>query len=289
MCLTCGCSRLAPSKSVDIAALSFASPSSTPSSTSSTSSTAPASSSPAASSSSSSTAPPVRPAPPTRQTVQLEHALTAKNDAQAGALRDRFARQRIFALNLLSSPGAGKTTLLERTLTDVGDALGISVIEGDQETSRDAERLRASGRRVVQVNTGAGCHLDADMITRALAVLEPADDSSVVVENVGNLVCPALFDLGERHKVVVFSVTEGEDKPIKYPHMFKAATLLVLNKIDLLPHLRFDVDACLAFVREVNPRVPVLLLSATSGQGLDAWYDWLRAEKQKIHAAGGGR
>lgn len=253
MCLTCGCGRLSPTRNVDVGALSFA-PTKEPA---------------------------VRPEPPSSTTIALEHALTAKNDGLATSLRQRFARQRILALNLLSSPGAGKTTLLERTLADVGADLDIAVVEGDQETSRDAERLRKSGRKVVQVNTGAGCHLDAAMIGRALDVLDPKDDSTVVVENVGNLVCPALFDLGEHKKVVIFSVTEGEDKPLKYPHMFKAASTLVLSKIDLLPHLRFDVDQCLQFAREVNPNIEVLLLSATTGQGLPEWYAWLKQQKQE--------
>lgn len=152
----------------------------------------------------------------------------------------------------------------------------ISVIEGDQETTRDAERIRATGARVVQINTGSGCHLDADMLSRGLTQLDPPSRSLVFIENVGNLVCPSLFDLGERAKVVILSVTEGEDKPLKYPHMFRAAELMLLNKIDLLPHLRFDVDRCLADARRVNPGIEILQVSATRGDGMSGWYEWLR-------------
>lgn len=203
--------------------------------------------------------------------------MLAKNDRLAERNRGWLAGRGIFALNLMSSPGAGKTTLLERTLRDLAGRLPISVIEGDQETTRDAERIRATGARVVQINTGSGCHLDADMLSRGLTQLDPPSHSVVFVENVGNLVCPSLFDLGERAKAVILSVTEGEDKPLKYPHMFRAAELMLLNKIDLLPHLTFDVERCLADARRVNPRIEILQVSATRGDGMDAWYDWLRA------------
>ena len=213
--------------------------------------------------------------------ITLEQDILAKNDVLAARNRDWFAAHGILAVNLMSSPGAGKTTLLERTIRDVGDELGLSVIEGDQETLLDAERIRAAGCAAVQINTGSGCHLDAEMLARGLRELQPADRSLVMIENVGNLVCPALFDLGERAKVVIMSVTEGADKPLKYPQMFRAGQVLVLNKIDLLPHLEFDVDRCVDLATSVNPDLTVLPLSATRGDGLDAWYSWLRAQ----HAA----
>ena len=207
-------------------------------------------------------------------TLELEVAVLAKNDELAQANRRRLAEHRIIALNLMSSPGAGKTTLLERTIAGLGRP--VSVIEGDQETLFDAERIRRAGARAVQVNTGAGCHLDAAMVARALDELRPADDSILVVENVGNLVCPALFDLGEQRKVVVISVTEGDDKPLKYPHMFAAADLVVLNKTDLLPYVDFDTERLTRDARRVNPHVRVLPVSARTGENLEAWFDWVR-------------
>ncbi len=209
-------------------------------------------------------------------TVTLEADVLAKNNRLAERNRGWFEGRNILALNLVSSPGAGKTTLLERTLTDLAGELPISVVEGDQATVRDAERIRATGARVVQINTGTGCHLEADMLARALRTLDPPMNSVLMIENVGNLVCPALFDLGERAKVAILSVTEGEDKPLKYPHMFHAAQVMILNKIDLLPHLRFDMAQCIANAREVNPDLHIFALSAITGQGLTAWYDWLR-------------
>ncbi|HEU5250174.1 MAG TPA: hydrogenase nickel incorporation protein HypB, partial [Thermoanaerobaculia bacterium] len=180
--------------------------------------------------------------------------------------------------NLTSSPGSGKTTLLERTIRDLGATLPISVIEGDQETLRDAERIRAAGGRAVQINTGSGCHLDAEMVREGLRRLDPPPRSLVMIENVGNLVCPALFDLGERAKVVIVSVTEGEDKPLKYPHMFRASSLMIVNKIDLLPYVTFDVDRLLENARRVNPGLSALQVSATRGDGLEEWYGWLRRQ-----------
>jgi hydrogenase nickel incorporation protein HypB len=185
----------------------------------------------------------------------------------------------------VSSPGAGKTTLLERTIRDLKSELPLFVLEGDQATANDGERIRAAGAPAVQINTGTGCHLEADMVARGLMELKPAAGSVVMIENVGNLVCPAMFDLGERTKVVVFSVTEGEDKPLKYPHMFSAAEIMILNKIDLLPHVDFDVEAAVANARAVNPDIAVLRVSARSGAGLDAWYDWLRGERAAARAA----
>jgi hydrogenase nickel incorporation protein HypB len=212
-------------------------------------------------------------------TLHLEQEILAKNNRLAERNRGWFAGRNIVALNLVSSPGAGKTTLLERTIRDLGGELPLYVIEGDQETTRDAERVRAAGCRVVQINTGVGCHLDADMVARGLKQLDPPVNSVVLIENVGNLVCPALFDLGERAKVVIASITDGEDKPIKYPHLFRASEVMLLNKIDLLPYLPFDVDRCLAWARQVNPRLRILQVSATRGDGLSDWYDWLRAQR----------
>jgi hydrogenase nickel incorporation protein HypB len=205
--------------------------------------------------------------------VSLEARVLAKN-ARLAAENRRWLRERgVAAFNVMSSPGAGKTTLLERTIRELGRP--VFVVEGDQATSRDAERIRKAGARAVQVNTGAGCHLDAHMVGHALEELDASRDALVFIENVGNLVCPALFDLGERAKVVVTSVTEGDDKPIKYPHMFRASTLLLINKIDLLPHVSFDVAACVRFAREVNPEVEVIELSATRGDGMGKWCSWL--------------
>jgi hydrogenase nickel incorporation protein HypB len=207
--------------------------------------------------------------------ISLEQNLLAKNDLLAERNRGWLAGRKVRALNMMSSPGAGKTTLLVRTLMELGDRLQAGVIEGDQETSLDAERIRAAGRPVVQINTGAGCHLDADMLRRGLDALDPAMGSTVFIENVGNLVCPALFDLGEAAKVVVVSVTEGDDKPQKYPHMFIAADLVIINKSDLLPYVEFDIDECVRRIRHLNAHAEFLVLSATTGDGVAAWYDWL--------------
>lgn len=215
---------------------------------------------------------------PATRTIRLEQAVLAKNDLAAARVRGWLEGRGVLALNLVSSPGAGKTTLLERTIRDLGGERAIAVIEGDQETENDAIRIRATGVPVVQVNTGTGCHLDAEMIGRALESLEPRAGSLLLIENVGNLVCPALFDLGERAKVVVGSTTEGEDKPLKYPHMFRASRLLLLNKVDLLPHLDFDVERFRANARSVNPAIEILEVSATKATGLDRWYGWLRRE-----------
>jgi len=207
--------------------------------------------------------------------VQIERDILAKNDAHAQRNRAAFAERGIFALNLVSSPGSGKTTLLVATIERLAGRLPVAVIEGDQQTTHDAERIRATGAPALQINTGKGCHLDAAMVEAALARLSPAPESVLMIENVGNLVCPSAFDLGEAHKVVVLSVTEGEDKPLKYPDMFHAASLMLLNKVDLLPHLRFDVERCIGYARRVNPTIEVLQVSGTSGEGLDAWLAWI--------------
>lgn len=218
-------------------------------------------------------------------TVQLEQEILGKNQQLADANRAWFAEQGILTLNLMSSPGSGKTTLLERTLYDLRDELSISVIEGDQATANDAERIRATGCKVLQINTGTGCHLEADMVARGIRELDPPRGSLVMIENVGNLVCPAMFDLGEHAKVVILSVTEGEDKPLKYPHMFRAASLMLLNKVDLSPYLRFDIERCIAFAQEVNPEIQTLRVSAATGEGMEAWYAWLRVQRNRLHSA----
>ncbi|WYW19394.1 hydrogenase nickel incorporation protein HypB [Amycolatopsis coloradensis] len=214
--------------------------------------------------------------PETKRTVLLEQDILAANDLLAENNRGWLAERAIHAVNLMSSPGSGKTTLLERTIRELGREFPMTVIEGDQETVFDADRIRATGCRVIQVNTGAGCHLDADMLAKALRTLDPPNRSTVFIENVGNLVCPALFDLGEGTRTVIMSVTEGADKPGKYPHMFRTADVVLLNKIDLLPYVDFDVDMFLTALTQVNPRSRVLQMSATGGEGMDDWYGWLR-------------
>jgi hydrogenase nickel incorporation protein HypB len=217
--------------------------------------------------------------------LDMETRILEKNDALADQNRAWFAGREILALNLVSSPGAGKTTLLERTIRDLMQELSISVIEGDQATANDGERIRAAGAPAIQVNTGTGCHLEADMVARAVRELRPGAGSLLLIENVGNLVCPAMFDLGEHAKVVILSVTEGEDKPLKYPHMFLAAELMIINKIDLLPHVDFDLSLAASYARDVNPQIEVLSLSARTGEGLDGWYEWLRRECAGMKAA----
>ncbi len=212
--------------------------------------------------------------------VQIEQDILAKNNEYAAANRHYFMQRGILALNLLSSPGSGKTALLTRTINELRDDMSIAVIEGDQQTANDAARIRATGVEAVQINTGKGCHLDGHMVGHAMETLQPKQGSVLFIENVGNLVCPAAFDLGEAHKVVVLSVTEGEDKPIKYPDMFHAADLMILNKIDLLPYLDFDVARCIDFARRVNPGIKVLQVSATNGEGMDNWCQWVRMTQQ---------
>ena len=207
--------------------------------------------------------------------LRIEQDILAKNDAYAAQNRKAFEEKGIFALNLVSSPGAGKTALLVRTIRALGDRFEISVIEGDQQTSHDAERIRATGAPAVQINTGKGCHLDAHMVAHALARLDPPQDAILMIENVGNLVCPAAFDLGEAHKVVVLSVTEGEDKPLKYPDMFRRASLMLLNKIDLLPYLEFDLERCVANAHRTNPGLGIIGVSAVTGEGIPEWLTWL--------------
>lgn len=216
--------------------------------------------------------------------VQIERDILGKNDDLANINRARFAKTRVFALNLVSSPGAGKTSLLVRTISDLKDRQSIAVIEGDQQTSNDAERIRATGIPAIQVNTGKGCHLDASMVGAALDRLPAIDGGLLFIENVGNLVCPAAFDLGEAHKVVVFSTTEGEDKPLKYPDMFAASSLMLINKIDLLTHLDFDLARTVEYARRVNPRIEVLTVSARTGEGMPAFYAWIARHTAAMRA-----
>lgn len=211
--------------------------------------------------------------------VQIERDILDKNGAHAAVNRARLAERGVLALNLVSSPGSGKTTLLVETLKRLGQRMPVAVIEGDQETSRDADRIRATGAPAIQINTGKGCHLDAHQVGHALDALPLAEGAVLFVENVGNLVCPAAFDLGEAHKVAILSVTEGEDKPLKYPDLFQAADLLLVNKIDLLPHLDFDLEACIAAARRVKPNLPVLTVSARTGEGIAQWIAWLEAAR----------
>ncbi|MBL8443554.1 MAG: hydrogenase nickel incorporation protein HypB [Zoogloeaceae bacterium] len=220
------------------------------------------------------------------QMVRIERDILGKNDALAQANRRRLAERGIFALNLVSSPGSGKTTLLVETIRRLAGSVAVSVIEGDQQTEFDAERIRATGAPALQINTGKGCHLDADMIGRALDRLDPPAGSLLLIENVGNLVCPAAFDLGEAHKVVILSITEGEDKPLKYPDMFAAADLMLLSKVDLAPYLDFDIARAIGYAQRVKPSLQTIICSAKSGEGFEAWLDWIRAGLAATRASG---
>lgn len=212
--------------------------------------------------------------------VEIEQNILGKNDEYAHENRHFFTDNGILSLNLVSSPGSGKTTLLTKTITDLKDELSLSVVEGDQQTSNDADRIRETGVPALQINTGKGCHLDAHMVGHALENLKPEQGGVLFIENVGNLVCPAAFDLGEAHKVAILSVTEGEDKPLKYPDMFHASDIMLLNKIDLLPYLDFDVEKCIEYARRVNPSIQILQVSATSGEGMEDWYQWIKMSRQ---------
>ncbi len=215
--------------------------------------------------------------------LEVELDILAANDRYAAENRKFFRQRGIFAVNLVSSPGSGKTTLLVRTIQDLKHRLSFFVVEGDQQTDLDAERIRATGVPAAQVNTGKGCHLDAHMVAHALEELEIAENGVLLIENVGNLICPAPFDLGEAHKVVVLSVTEGEDKPLKYPDIFAAADLMVLNKSDLLAHVSFDADKCEEYARQINPGIGVVRLSALTGDGMESWYDWIDGSRAPSH------
>ncbi len=208
--------------------------------------------------------------------VEVEKDVLYENNMLAQRNRGYFEAKNILALNLVSSPGSGKTSLLERTLTDLKEQFTCYVIEGDQQTSRDADRIHATGTKVAQINTGKGCHLDAHMVLHAVQGMKPTENSILFIENVGNLVCPAMFDLGEKERVVIISVTEGDDKPIKYPDMFHTSTLCIINKTDLLPYVPFSMDKCREYARQVNPNLQFIEVSCTNGDGLPAWYQWLK-------------
>jgi hydrogenase nickel incorporation protein HypB len=218
----------------------------------------------------------------TGRLIQIEQDLLSKNNAYAEKNRAYFKQHNIFTLNLVSSPGAGKTTLLVETIKALQDRFPIAVIEGDQQTERDADRIRATGTPALQINTGRACHLDAHGIGHAVMDLKLKDNSLLAIENVGNLVCPSSFDLGEAHKVVVLSVTEGDDKPIKYPDMFHAADLMLINKMDLLPYVDFDMARCIQYAKQVNPAIEIICLSATKGENLSVWTAWLEERMQAL-------
>ncbi len=220
--------------------------------------------------------------PVSARMVQIERDILGKNNAFAAANRQLFEETGVLALNLVSSPGSGKTTLLAQTITALQEDTPLAVIEGDQQTSLDAERIRAAGAKAIQINTGKGCHLDAQRVQQALGELALPSEALLFIENVGNLVCPAAFDLGEAAKVVILSVTEGEDKPLKYPDMFRAARLMLLNKCDLLPHLQFDVQRVIENARRVNPALEVIQVSAATGHGMAAWLVWLYREHAEV-------
>jgi len=213
-----------------------------------------------------------------KKIVEVEQDILQENNLLAQRNRGFFEGRNILAINLVSSPGSGKTSLLERTLTDLKSELSFAVIEGDQQTSNDADRIHATGTKVTQINTGKGCHLDAHMVLHAVQGMKLVPDSVLFIENVGNLVCPAMFDLGEQERAVVISVTEGDDKPLKYPDMFHSSTLCIINKIDLLPYVKFDVAKAKEYARKVNPQLAFIELSCTTGEGMSQWYDWLKAK-----------
>jgi hydrogenase nickel incorporation protein HypB len=210
--------------------------------------------------------------------IDVEQDILLENNLLAQRNRGYFEGKNILAINLVSSPGSGKTSLLERTLTDLKAELNFAVIEGDQQTANDADRIHATGTKVTQINTGKGCHLDAHMILHAVQGMKLSYDSILFIENVGNLVCPAMFDLGEKERAVVISVTEGEDKPLKYPDMFHSSTLCIINKTDLLPYVKFNVEKAKEYARKVNPALEIIELSCTSGEGMQLWYDWLKSK-----------
>ncbi len=219
--------------------------------------------------------------PHAKTVVEMEQDILQSNNLTAERNRGFFEAKKIFALNLVSSPGSGKTSFLEKTLNDLKEEIPFYVIEGDQQTFQDAQRIEALGTPVIQINTGQGCHLDSDMVHRALKALKPEENSVVMIENVGNLVCPALFDLGESSRIVLISVTEGDDKPIKYPDMFQSADVCVINKIDLLPYVNFNMGKAKEYAKRVNHHLKFFEVSATTGEGMNTWYDWLKNERVK--------
>lgn len=210
--------------------------------------------------------------------VEIEMDVLHQNNLLAARNRGYFDAKNIFVLNLVSSPGSGKTALLERTLTDLKAQIEFAVIEGDQQTANDADRIHATGTKVVQINTGKGCHLDAHMVLHAVQEMNLVNDSILFIENVGNLICPAMFDLGEKERVVIMSVTEGEDKALKYPYMFYSSALCVINKIDLLPYVPFNIEKAKEYLHRINPKLKIIEVSCTSGEGLQQWYNWLKEQ-----------
>ena len=212
------------------------------------------------------------------RTLEVEQDVLSKNNLLAERNRGYFMAKNMLTLNLVSSPGSGKTTLLEKTIRALKDEIPITIIEGDQQTMQDADRIHAAGVPVIQVNTGNGCHLDANMVEHSISELKPQNDSIMFIENVGNLVCPALFDLGEASKVVVISTTEGDDKPLKYPTMFSVSDICIINKIDLSPYVNFDIEKCKSYALKVNPNLTFFEVSATNGDGMEKWYNWLREQ-----------
>jgi hydrogenase nickel incorporation protein HypB len=213
--------------------------------------------------------------------VDIEKDVLHQNNLLAARNRGYFDAKNILAFNLVSSPGSGKTTLLERTLSDLKGQIEFAVVEGDQQTTNDADRIHATGTKVVQINTGKGCHLDAHMILHAVQGMKLVNDSVLFIENVGNLVCPAMFDLGEKERVVIISVTEGEDKPLKYPDMFYSSTVCVINKIDLLPYVPFNIEKAREYILRINPKLKIIEVSCTTGEGLPQWYSWLKEQIPK--------
>ena len=215
--------------------------------------------------------------------IEVQQDILQHNDLMAARNRGYFEAKDLFVLNLVSSPGSGKTSLLEKTLADLKDQFDFAVIEGDQQTLQDANRIDALKIPVIQINTGKGCHLESDMVYDAVKQLKPKDASILMIENVGNLVCPSMFDLGERKRVVIISTTEGEDKPLKYPDMFLSSDICVINKIDLLPYLNFDLEKLKSYAIQVNPKLKFFEVSATSGEGMETWYQWLRKEQNDLN------
>jgi len=218
--------------------------------------------------------------------IDVERDILHQNNLLAERNRGYFDAKNILCLNLVSSPGSGKTSLLEKTLTDLKGELDFVVIEGDQQTTNDADRIHATGTKVTQINTGKGCHLDSHMIFHALQGLKPKENSILFIENVGNLVCPAMFDLGEKERVVIMSVTEGDDKPLKYPDMFHTSTLCIINKTDLLPYVPFDINKAKENAKKVNHKLEIIEVSCTSGEGLSQWYNWLKSKVPLPEMAG---
>ncbi len=221
-----------------------------------------------------------------RTIIDVERDILHQNNLLAERNRGYFDAKNILCLNLVSSPGSGKTSLLEKTLTDLKRELDFVVIEGDQQTTNDADRIHATGTKVTQINTGKGCHLDSHMIFHALQGLKPKENSVLFIENVGNLVCPAMFDLGEKERVVIMSVTEGDDKPLKYPDMFHTSTLCIINKTDLLPYVPFDINKAKENAKKVNHKLEIIEVSCTSGEGLNQWYEWLKSKVPVPEMAG---